>query len=97
MSASEELESGRLAKGVLENPAFQAAMSQIQTEIVTKWQAEKDGEQREWLWALMQASKRLESVLKSTMETGQFRAQQIELQRSRLEKAGSAFKRAFGS
>lgn len=96
MSATEELENGRLAKEVLENPVFQAAWSQIQTEIVTKWQDEKDEEQREWLWSLRQASKRLESLLRTTMETGQMRAQQLELQRSRLERAGSAFRNTFG-
>lgn len=96
MTEQEELERGRLAREVLENPVFQDAMSRIQQEIVTKWQGEKDGRSREWLWSMSQASKRLESVLIETMGSGQLRAKQIELQQTRLEKAGRTLRRAFG-
>lgn len=96
MTEQEELELGRQAREVLENPAFQAAIARLHQEIHTKWQGERDKDSREWLWALMQASKRLESVLIETMGSGQLRAKQIELQRTRLERAGRTLRRAFG-
>lgn len=96
MSASKELERGRLAADVLENAVYVDAMQQLQTEIVTKWQAEKDEKQRDWLWSMMQASKRLEKLLTDTMQTGQMRAKSLELQRSRAERVGATLKRAFG-
>jgi hypothetical protein len=96
MTEQEELELGRQAREVLENPAFQGAIARLQQEIQTKWQGERDKDGREWLWALMQASKRLESVLIETMGSGQLRAKQIELQRTRLERAGKTLRRAFG-
>lgn len=95
MKASQELERGRLAADVLENAAYQDAMTKIQTEIVTRWQVEKDEAQREWLWSMMQAAKRLESVLKDTMATGQMRSKSLELQRSRAEKIGAALSRVL--
>lgn len=96
MSASQELERGRLAADVLQNVVFVDAMQQLQTEIVTKWQAEKDEKQREWLWSMMQASKRLQKLLTDTMQTGQLRSKQLEMERSRAEKVGATLKRAFG-
>lgn len=95
MSASEELERGRLAAEVLANPVFRDALDRINQEIVTKWQAEREKDSREWLWALNQAAKRLEAVLIETMQTGQMRQQQIEMQQTRLEKAGKTLRRAF--
>jgi hypothetical protein len=97
VSASEEIERGRLAADVLENPVFRDAHQQIRAEIVSRWQVEKDESVREWLWSLMQASKRLESVLIESMQTGQMRQQQIDMQQSRLQKAGASLKRAFTS
>ena len=95
MTEQEELELGRQAREVLENPAFQGAIARLQQEIQTKWQGERDKDSREWLWALMQASKRLESVLIETMGSGQLRAKQIELQQTRLERAGRTLRRAL--
>lgn len=97
MTEQEELERGRLAREVLENDVFRGALDQIQQEILTKWQGEKDQRSREWLWTMMQASKRLEAVLQSTMQTGQFRAKQIELAQARLEKVGRTLRRSFGT
>lgn len=97
MSASEELERGRLATEVLENRVYQDAMDQLRAEIVTKWQNEKNEADRNWLWSLMQASKRLEKIMTDTMQTGQLRSKQIELQRTRLEKAGRTLRQTFGA
>lgn len=96
MSASQELERGRLAADVLGNEVYKDAMAQIQTEIVARWQVEEDEKQREWLWNMVRASKRLESLLRITMETGQIQSKQIELRRSRAERAGATLRRAFG-
>lgn len=94
-NAQQELERGRQAAEVLDNPAFQDAMAQIQTEIVSRWQAEKDERQREWLWNLAQSSKRLQKLLTDTMQTGQLRAKSLEMERSRAEKVGATLRRAF--
>jgi hypothetical protein len=63
---------------------------------VTKWQAEKDEKVRDWLWTLMQASKRLESILSETMNTGLIAQKQLELQRSRAERVGATLRTLSG-
>lgn len=96
MSTSQELERGRLAAEVLENPVFREAFDQMRAEIVSKWRAEKDGEVRDWLWTLDNATQRLEQILKDTMNTGLIAQKQLELQRSRAEKVGSALRTLSG-
>lgn len=96
MSTSQELERGRLAAEVLENPVFRDALDQIRAEIVTKWQVEKDERVRDWLWTLMQASKRLDSILTETMNTGLLAQKQLELERSRAEKVGATLRKLSG-
>jgi hypothetical protein len=92
MSASEELERGQLAADVLKNRVYRESMDQLQSEILTKWQGEHNQADRDWLWAMMQACKRLDKVLETTMQTGQLRSKQIDMERSRLEKVGRAFR-----
>lgn len=92
MSATEELERGRLATDVLENRVYIESMEQLQQEILGKWENEKSQADREWLWALMQAAKRLDKVLAETMQTGQLRSKQIEMERSRAARLGRTFR-----
>lgn len=93
MTPAEELERGRLATDVLENPVFVDALRQIQSEIVARWQSESDSDKREWLWTLSQASKRLEAALRETMQTGLLRQQQIEQHQTRLQRANAAVRK----
>lgn len=88
MNASQELERGQLAKEVLENAVFRDALDSIEQEIYRQWQAEKQASEREWLWALMQAHKRLQAVLTDTMQTGSLRSKSIEMQQSKLARIG---------
>ena len=94
-NATEELERGRQAAEVLENPVYRDAMAQLQTEVLNKWQNDKDAAVRDWLWSMMQACKRLDKVLLETMQTGQLRSQQIEMERSRAERLGATLRRTF--
>jgi hypothetical protein len=94
MTAAEELKRAQLAKEVLDNEVYKESMAQLQTEILAKWQNEVDQGQREWLWSMIRASKRLEKVLEQTMVTGQLRAKQIEMEQGRLAKIGKALRAA---
>lgn len=92
MSATEELERGQLAADVLANRVYIESMAQLQQEILSKWETEKEQADREWLWALMQAAKRLDKVLAETMQTGQLRSKQIEMEHSRAQRLGRALR-----
>lgn len=93
MTPSEELERGQLAADVLTNRVYAESMAQIEKEITEKWQNEPDFERQKWLWTLMQAHRKLQAVLRDTMQTGQLRQKQIEQEQSRLQRIGRAFTR----
>lgn len=89
MTLNEEVERGRLASEVLENPVYQAAWAQIRGEIVERWEGEKDERSRQWLWDLMQATKRLESVFRESMNAGKLAAAELQRKQTLLERAGN--------
>jgi hypothetical protein len=95
MTPTEEIERGRLAADVLENPVFREAFDQMRAEVVKKWRSEKDEKVRDWLWTLDQATNRVESILTKAMQDGQIAQKQLEQQASRLERLGSTLKRNF--
>lgn len=92
MTPTEELERGQLAADVLENEVFKDAMAQLQQEIVTQWQGEKDQLSRDWLWTMNRAAKRLQQVLTDTMQTGKLRQEQVRRDQTKLERLGSKLK-----
>jgi len=85
MNHYEEMERGRHAEAVLENPAFASAFEQIEKEIVTQWKNSKDPSEREKLHLSLSLLQRLESVLKQALTNGKVAAQIVERQ-SRLGK-----------
>lgn len=93
MSAIEELERGRQAAEVLENPVFTESFDQIREEVINQWQAEKSEAQRLHLWQMIQVANRLESVLRNTMATGQLVAEAIRRKQSALERGKEFLRR----
>lgn len=89
MSATQELERGRLAREVMENPVFQDAAAQVEEGITREWQNETDPKRREWLWTLLQAHLRLQAVLKDTMTTGALRVKSIQRRQALAERISS--------
>lgn len=85
---TDEIERGRLAREVLENPEFIRTMAQIHEEVLSKWQSETDPKQREWLWLMSQARKQFQEVLTQSIADGEFTSRQIEMRRSKLERLG---------
>ena len=84
MTDTQELERARQAADVLANPAYLAAIEQMQSEVYAQWQSEEDERQREWLWSMSKAIKRLDSVLTNTMATGQLVSEALRRKESAL-------------
>lgn len=95
MTPTQEIERGRLAADVLTNQVFEEAWDTVEQEITTRWRSEEDARQREWLWTLLQASRKFKSVLTETVQTGQVRAKALEVERSRAERLGQTLSRPF--
>ena len=72
MELSERIYAGNRAKEVLENEVFVQAMADIKAEIISKWEQSpaRDCEAREKLWIMLKLSEKLESFLKTTLESG---------------------------
>ncbi|MEF2156399.1 hypothetical protein V3390_09215 [Luteimonas sp. FXH3W] len=71
-----DIERGQLAEAVLKNEVFQDAFAQINTEVFNEWQREPNEAKRNELWQLMQATKRLQTLLTQAMNNGK-----VELKR----------------
>lgn len=74
---------------VLENSAFQSAMSDIKTEIMEQWKLSpaRDPEGREKLWQLLKLSEKLETNLRTRLETGKLARLELDHQQSLAQKA----------
>lgn len=79
-----ELERGRLAAEVLNNPVYAEAYDQIHAEIVTKWRDASDQETREHLHRLQKCLSKVQQVLQATMNDGKIAAKALERERTGL-------------
>lgn len=84
MQIDQRIYNGNRAKEVIENEAFIAAFELIKDEVITQWQQSpaRDTEGREKLWLMLQMASKLESTLKTTMETGQLAQLELTHQQS---------------
>ena len=93
MSLHDEAQRGAQAADVLANPAYSEAYGLIEQEIINKWRESTDQETRERLHLSLKLLAMLHKALDSTMKSGQVAARELEIQQSRLERIGAAFKR----
>ena len=76
------------ARLVLENEAFQAAFTDIQSEIIEQWKQSpaRDEAGREKLWNLLMLSQKLENSLKATLDKGKLASLELERKRTMPQK-----------
>ena len=93
MSLHDEAQRGTLAGEVLANPVYTEAYGLIEQEIIAKWQSATDLETRERLHLMLKMLGKVQQVLNGAMQSGKVSSKELEMQQSRLERLGSAFKR----
>jgi len=93
MSQEKDIERGRQAQLVLESPAYIDAMKKIKDEVYLQWQDASNIADREHLFSISQAIKRLEQALQGTLMTGALKAVTLQRDQSRLERIGNALGR----
>lgn len=83
---------GDQARLVLENEAFTAALADIRQEITDQWKNSpaRDHEGREKLWQLLKLADKLESNLRTMLETGKLAALELKEQQSWADRAKAA-------
>lgn len=82
---------GDQARLVLENEAFAAALADLKQEINDQWQSSpaRDQEGREKLWQLLKLANKLESHLRTSLETGTMAKLDLKHQQSMFDRAKS--------
>lgn len=96
MSAENDIDRGRLAQEVLNNPAFADAFDKIDKEIVSKWRDAKDKDDREHLHRCLMCLQLVKGALSSAVITGQVAQQMLEQKLTWAEKAGKTVRRSLG-
>lgn len=80
---------GDQARAVLENEAFAQAFTDLKTEITDQWQNSpaRDQSGREALWNLLKLADKLESTLRTSLETGHLAKLELQHQRTQAERS----------
>lgn len=91
MEIEERIYNGDRAREVLENPAYAAAFADIKQEITEQWKNSpaRDHEGREKLWSLLKLADKLESMLKTSMETGKLARLDLQHKQTIADRAKS--------
>ena len=83
------------AAQVLDNPAYQEAMSQLKSVVIQQWKdcPVRDREGQLLLLQLAKLTDKFESILKGMIETGKLAQHHIDLDRERNESIAKRFLR----
>lgn len=83
---------GDRAREVLDNEAFTAAFADIKQELTDQWMKSpvRDQEGREKLYQLLKLADKLESTLKTRLETGKLAKLELKHHQTLAERAKSA-------
>lgn len=93
MSDQLEAQRGQLAEQVLNNQVYVDAYGLIEQELTRLWRESRDRSEREQLHQLLRMLGKVQTVLESTMRTGQVAASELRRKQSLAEKIGSRFVR----
>ena len=88
MSDAVEVERGRQAQAVLDNPVYAEGYAQIEQELMHKWRDSRDAHEREQLHRLLMALTLIRSRLEATMRTGKVALDKITQRQTLAQRIG---------
>lgn len=88
MSLEHDIERGRMASEVLNNPVYAESYDRIEQELCRKWRDSRDKDEREQLHRLLLAAQLMRGMLESTMKSGQVALDKLNQQRTLAERIG---------
>lgn len=94
MSLEKDVERGRLADAVLQNPVYVESYGLIEQEITRKWRESRDAAEREQLHQLLRMLDKARTVLESAMRSGKVAAKELERKRSLAERMTGRWQKA---
>jgi hypothetical protein len=83
-----ELERGRLAQEVMDNPVYAESVALMRQQIMDQWATSpaRDTEGREKLWTMLKLLENLDGQLKTVMQTGKLASISLEQKRTMLQR-----------
>jgi FixJ family two-component response regulator len=87
-----DMERGRLAQDVLDNPVYAEAYDLIEKGIYSAWHASSDKDEREHLHRLLKSLSKVRQVMEGVMTSGQIAAKKLEQEQSLLQRTGRALR-----
>ena len=91
MSHEAEVQRGKLAQEVLDNPIYIEAHAAIEQETIRLWREARNPEDREQLHQLLLMHDRAKTALESVMRSGQVAEAELSRKLSRAEQVGQAY------
>lgn len=90
MSAEQDVQRGKDALAVLQNPAYIEAYTTLDAALVKAWRDSRDPQDREDLHRMLGLLSRLQGVMESAVRNGQITEKEILRKRNFAERMGLA-------
>lgn len=89
MTPEQRIHDASRAKEILENEQFAASFEAIEKEIIDQWtnSPARDAEGRERLWTYLMLLRKVQTHLKTTVETGKLAELELQHKRTLAERA----------
>ena len=97
MSHEAELQRGKLAQEVLDNPVYIEAHAAIEQETIRLWREARNPEDREQLHQLLLMHEKAKVALESVMRSGQIAEAELSRKLSRAEQIGEVYARRWAA
>ena len=91
MSHEADIQRGKLAQEVLENPIYIEAHEAIEKETIRLWREARNPEDREQLHQLLLMHAKAKTALESVLRSGQVAEAELSRKLSRAEQIGQAY------
>lgn len=86
MSDQRDVERGRQAQEVLDNPIYAEAYAAIEGEVIRQWREARNQQDREQLHQLLLMHERAKTAIESVMRTGEIAAAELQRKASKAER-----------
>lgn len=93
MSHETEAKRGLRAEEVLTNEVYVEAYRLLEQEVISKWRASRNQDEREQLHQLLLMLGKVQNALETVMRTGQLAQAELDRKRTRAEQIGDVLNR----
>lgn len=97
MSLEAELQRGKLAQEVLDNPIYAEAHAVIEQEIIAQWREARNTHDREQLHQLLLMHAKAKTAIEAVMRSGQIAEAELSRKLSRAEQIGNVYARRWAA